>query len=140
MIKDDLMAGFYLTRGFEGSLLLYPKAEWDLKSSLVASLPSNQEEARKFQRLFLAKAHFMTLDRQNRFLIPESHCTRLGITKGSREVVFVGVGRHVEIWKREKYAEYEKYIESEYEKLAETVFSPSEERARTDANPTNQKE
>ncbi len=135
MLPDETLAGFYVTFGFEGSLLLYPKAEWDRVAQRVGELPSSQAEARKFQRLFLANAHFVTLDRQKRLLIPESHCRKAGIEK---EVVFLGVGRHVEIWPRDRYERYAKSMQGEYEELAEKVFrdSPVEpgsgERARDD--------
>ncbi|MBI4583683.1 MAG: division/cell wall cluster transcriptional repressor MraZ [Planctomycetes bacterium] len=119
LLVEKLNQGFYLTRGFDGSLLLFPKEEWDAMSLLVSNLPSSREEARKFQRLFFSKAVHLTLDRQMRILIPESHRAMAGI---QAEVVFVGVGRRIEIWPKEKYGEYDQASSASYEELAEKVF------------------
>lgn len=121
MVAEELAAGFYLTLGFEGSLLLYPLAEWKKIAARVSELPSTHAEARRFQRLFLAKARYITLDNQKRFLLPDSHCKLVGIEK---EVVFIGVGTHMELWPRERYESYVESTRADYEELAEKVLPP----------------
>lgn len=119
MTDDEIRDGFVLTRGFDGSLLLYPRKEWDVISRRVGALPETEAEARLFQRLFLAPAQKVAIDGQKRVLIPESHCGMAGIEK---DVVFLGVGRHVEVWSKERYDEYLKKNAGRYEELAEKVF------------------
>ena len=119
MAEDERAAGFYITLGFEGALVLYPRAVWSGVVERVQSLSATRSESRKFRRVFLAKAQFLTLDRQNRLLVPEPLCRLVGIGK---EVVFVGVGDHMEIWPKAAYEEFVESVRGEYEVLAEKVF------------------
>ena len=116
---EDLDKGFCLTRGFEGALLLLHREEWDVVADQVQALHPMRGVERTFQRLFFAKAVPVRLDGQFRFLIPDSH-RRLAVIE--KEVVFVGVGRGVEIWSRDLYEKYENEMAGSYGDLAERVF------------------
>lgn len=120
LLAEKLLMGFYLTRGLDGCLLLFPKQQWDTLVEEASHIPLGDPEGRKFIRLLFNKAAHVTLDGQSRLLLPESHREMAGIRK---EVVLAGSGKFVEIWPREKYEEYEKSIAGDYEKLAEKFFS-----------------
>ena len=131
MAEDERAAGFYITLGFEGALLLYPRAVWSGVVERVQSLSATRSESRKFRRVFLAKAQFLTLDRQNRILVPEPLCRLVGIRK---EVVFVGVGDHMEVWPKGTYEEFVESVRGEYEELAEKVFRDGGTQEALDSN------
>ena len=129
---ERLAEGFFLTRGFEGALLMLPRQEWDVMSKRVSALPANRAEARILStsssgRSFLSSdcstnfafsipifsnAVQISLDRQGRMLIPESHRQLGGIKK---EVVFAGFGKYIELWSRERYDEYLKDAAGSYD-------------------------
>lgn len=123
MRGEELQAGFFITKGHEGALLIYPRDEWQVVAERVKGLPATRAEERGYQRMFLGKAHPLYLDKQNRLLLPEALCKAAGIEK---DVVFVGVGRHIELWGKDRFDEYEKSIASAYDRFAELVFPRSE--------------
>ena len=122
LLEDEVRQGFYLTRGFDGSLLIFPKQEWDegAMANKVASLPLTRGGMRKFKRMFFSVAVFFELDKQGRVMIPEAHRRRTGI---DREALFIGVGKHVEIWDPDRYRAYNEEEDSpSYEELAEEIL------------------
>src|SRR5919197_5228091 len=63
--------GLVVTRGFDGCLYAYRRADWDrLVESRLASLDPLSPETRRLERFFYAGAAEAELDKQGRVMIP----------------------------------------------------------------------
>ena len=77
-------------------------------------------ELAAYRRMFYGRAEPSDLDRQGRILIPERLAKRAGI---GNEVVLIGVFDHIQVWDPQRWAEYEKAHEGQFDATAERVFS-----------------
>jgi MraZ protein len=102
--RDVFADGAVLTLGQDGCLFCFPRAEWEVRSGEVRSLPLSDAEGRAYARMFFGKAEAVELDAQGRLLIPQRLRGELGIRK---EVVVLGVFDRMEIWDRDAHERYE---------------------------------
>jgi MraZ protein len=116
--RETLGKSFFLTLGFEGCLVAYPSDRFKQVSSELGQLSYLRENVRKLQRLMLYGAEPCELDKQGRLLIPQTHREHAQIKK---EVVLVGVIDKLEIWAKEKWAEFLTQTKPSYEELAEEL-------------------
>lgn len=49
-LRESLGERFFLTKGLDGCLSVYPKEEWDSFTSKIHELPMTNKDARKFSR------------------------------------------------------------------------------------------
>jgi MraZ protein len=85
-------------------LNLYTRKAWlERAAMLEAKCDEDDEDDEKFLRDIYASATDIDLDAQFRFIVPTDRRDRVGI---DRDVVFVGVGRRVEIWDQGRYDAY----------------------------------
>jgi len=75
-----------------------------------------------FDRLFYANSSLLDFDAQGRVLIPEIFLRRAGI---SREVTILGVNDHVEIWDRQRYAEFLEQQWTRFEEIQRQTMQDS---------------
>ncbi|HIU01827.1 MAG TPA: division/cell wall cluster transcriptional repressor MraZ [Candidatus Onthocola gallistercoris] len=100
--REALGDTFFVTKGLDGCLSVYPTEEWKIFESKLRSLPITNKNARKFTRFFLAGASECEIDKQGRILIPAPLREYAGLVK---DAVLVGVSSRIEIWSRDKWAE-----------------------------------
>jgi MraZ protein len=86
---------------FESCLILYPFAEWEDELNRIREEvnPYNREHNRFLRHFFRGSAEIF-LDGNGRFLVPKRLMDQIG---GGREVVLLGVDRHIEIWDKRVY-------------------------------------
>ncbi len=101
--REDLGTNFIVTKGFDSSLFVFSKSEWNSFEEKVRSLPLTNPNARSFSRFFLAGATECELDKQGRINIPQNLLDYAAITK---DVVIIGVSSRVEIWDKAKWEDY----------------------------------
>ena len=107
---------FILTQGLEHCLFLFPNESWADLAEKLADLPiTNKSEERAFKRILLSAACEAEVDSQGRLLVPQ-HLKEYA--KISREVVILGVLKHVEIWAKEEWTRYHKKARASFEKVA----------------------
>lgn len=99
--REELGENFVVTKGFDDCLNLYPMKAWEAFAAKLGSLPTNKK-GRDLQRFFLANASEVELDKQGRALIPGNLREWAGISKN---VIFVGMNKNVEIWDKDKWEE-----------------------------------
>jgi len=99
-LRDRLGEGFWVTKGLDGCLFVYDAAEWEKFEEKLSELPMTTKEARSFVRFFLAGADCPEVDKQGRILIPASLRNHASLQK---DVVFVGVGKRIEVWDKDKW-------------------------------------
>ncbi len=90
-----------LTRHPDGCVLIYPQPQWQLLSEKLIQLPY---ALRAFQRMILGSAVTVKIDASGRVLVPSELRALCGLTK---DVAFIGLGNHFEVWDQVRYAEYE---------------------------------
>lgn len=114
--REELAGGLVITRGFDdGSLLVYPRAEWDVLAEKIAGLPATDRAARMLTRFLFAPATDVIPDRQGRVLVPQNLRKLAGIDS---DTTVVGVHNRVEIWAPAKWREIDIEIEENYDDFA----------------------
>jgi len=102
-LREDLGESFIISKGLDGCLYIYPKAEWITFETKLKSLPLSSKDARTFARFFFSGANEMEPDKMGIILIPQSLLEYAGIVD---EVVSVGMMNRVEVWSKEKWKAY----------------------------------
>ena len=111
---------FVVTRGIEKCLYAYPMNEWRRLEESIRLLSQTNEKDRFFARTLMQWSEEVQLDAQFRLLIPKSLLNFAEITK---EVFFIGVLDHIELWKPENFKKYIESRKESYEKAVEHVIS-----------------
>lgn len=123
-IRKELGEKVIITYGFEKSLIVVSEQNWtrligELKdSSLFAS------KARDTKRFLFGGAVSVDLDKQGRFLLPEYLRKYAGVEK---EVVFLGLESYAELWDKKKWDKHTANLQTEIEKIAETLIEKIEQ-------------
>ena len=119
--RQALSGGLVITRGMEGCLSCYPKADWErLVESRLAGLNPLSREGRLMHRYFFAGAAEAEPDKQGRVMLPAPLAKHAGI---EREVVVAGLNDHLEIWDRAAWRDHVKLLEGSAEDVAERLAS-----------------
>jgi MraZ protein len=98
--REQLGSEFYVTRGLDGCLFVYPEDEWKTFSAKLRSLPLIDEGARKLTRFFAAGATPCELDKQGRILVP---ATLREFACLEKDVVLAGMVNRIEIWSKDRW-------------------------------------
>mgnify|MGYP001565057347 CR=1 FL=1 len=116
--RPFLKSGTVVTRGLDGSLVVYPAKEWKELAVKLSTLPIAQANSRAFSRLMLAGAMDATPDGQGRVMLPEFLRKYAGIKK---QVVIAGLYNRVEIWDKSAWDKYRSITEKESNSIAEQL-------------------
>jgi len=119
-IREAIQDGFVLKRDvFEKCLILYPMEEWDRQTRIIRSRtnPYNKEHA-QFLRMFFSGTAEISLDANNRMLIPRRLLEYANITD---EVVMAGQAGRIEIWASDAYDEVSR-TGDEFAAMAEKIL------------------
>jgi MraZ protein len=122
-IREAAQDGFVLKRDvFENCLILYPMEEWERQNRIIRARtnPYNKEHAR-FLRMFFSGTAEVTLDANNRMLIPRRLLDYASITN---EVVMAGQSGRIEIWSSEVYGTVSA-ADDEFAAMAEKILGRS---------------
>lgn len=102
--KDDLGEIFYVTKGTERCLFVYPSDEWAKFEEKLSTLPiTTNPEAAAFARFFLSGAAVCEVDKQGRINIPNHLIEYAGLKK---DVKVIGVRSRIEVWDCETWKTY----------------------------------
>jgi MraZ protein len=114
--REALGDTFFITKGLDNCLFVFPKDEWQNFEDKLKALPMTNKNARAFVRLFFSGASECELDKQGRILIPQPLREHAGI---DREAVIIGTGTRVEIWSQEGWNGYIDPENIDYNEIAE---------------------
>ena len=86
-------------------MAIYPKAIWDQQLERLSRIDPMDKLGARYER-YLMSVSFSgnSMDAQGRVLIPQKLRAKIGLT---RDIVFVGVNRYIEIWDAAVYAKME---------------------------------
>lgn len=93
VLREELGVTFFVTRGLQKCLRLYPNAAWENFAAKIAALP--ESKARDVRHYFFANAFQTSLDAQGRITLPAESRRFAGLEKN---VVIVGDDTRLEIW------------------------------------------
>ncbi len=119
--REELGMVFYVTKGLNSCLFVYPKEAWEKRIEELGRLGDNQEQVRRFKRIFFSNASQNILDKQGRVVIAPKLRQQANLTK---EIVFIGVNDHIEIWDAKNWEEYINMDDETYETLASYLDNP----------------
>ena len=118
-ISPEAEDKFVMNRGFESCLVLYPFNEWKVISEELKKLNFYKKKDRLFMRYFQRGATELTLDSNNRLLLPKSLLGYAGIEK---EVVLFAYANRIEVWDTEIYNNLLTDEPEDFANLAEEVM------------------
>ena len=118
--REQLGNEFVVTKGLDGCLFVYSNEEWHRIEENLRDKPLTSREARKFMRFFFAGAATCEVDKQGRILLPASLRELAGLTK---DVVFVGMASHIEIWDRATYDDKMNLDDIDISRIADNLES-----------------
>lgn len=117
-LRENLDERFFLTKGLDHCLFLFPEEEWRVFENKLKKLPLTNKNARTFVRLFFAGASECTVDKQGRINIPNN---LLDHSKIEKDVVIIGVGQRIELWSQEEWDRYNAPDNISYDEIAEKM-------------------
>ena len=106
-LREELGTTFYLTKGLDACLAVYPMASWNVFTEKFASLPMSQS---KVMRPLFANAVKCEPDTQGRIVLPQRLRKYASLEK---DAVIIGVHNRAEIWSAEKWQEEEEEMTPE---------------------------
>ena len=109
-----------ITKGLEGCLSLYTKAEWESIQSQFSSLSFTKKDSRLFLRRFYSSAGTVIPDKNGRILIPSHLVTEAKLQK---DLLVIGVNSSIEIWDPVWYQSYLDQYSGSYEEVSERLSS-----------------
>ncbi len=99
--REDLGETFYVAKGLDKCLFVFPPAEWARLQARICAMPISK--ARKLQRFFFSGAAELVPDRQGRVLIPQPLREYAGLVK---DVTFIGAGGRAELWSTARWTAF----------------------------------
>ena len=120
-------AVWYMARGFDHAVAMFPKEEWDNIRRQVNRFSSMDARALDFRRLLFASATEVRPDRQGRMAVPPHLRDYAGL---DREAVLIGVDDHLELWSRDAWREFEAEQAPGYKAMAAPLFVGDSDREK----------
>ena len=111
---------WYMTRGYDGSVFIFPKDQWDKIRAQASEYSSMDSRAIDFRRMFFGSVAEVRPDRQGRMNVP-AHLRDHGALE--KEAVLVGCDDHLELWSREGWQKYQQGMEATYKEMGSELFS-----------------
>ena len=101
--KKDVNGDIVLLKGNDGCVFILSKNTFEKFVEKASDLPMFDTNAQKPLRLIFSSASELEEDKQGRFLLPINLKKYASIDK---DIVFVGAGNRIELWAKEKWAQY----------------------------------
>ena len=117
-LREDIGEKFVITKGLDGCLFAYSLTEWKNFEEKLRTFPLTNKDARALVRFFLSGAIECEIDKQGRFLSSSNLREFAGVEK---EVVIIGVLSRLEIWSKEKWAEYSEKENKQADEIAQNM-------------------
>ena len=118
-ISPEARSTFVVTRGLEKCLYAYPLDEWKKLEESIRGLQQASDKDRFYIRMLMQWSEELTMDTQYRLLLPHS---LLEFAEIKKEVYFVGVLDHIEMWHPPNFKKYLDSMKQSYESVAGEVL------------------
>lgn len=104
--------------GIDGCLDIYPRERWNAFVESLDSLPGNLSKVRNIRRALMANSTECEIDKQGRILIPQWLRDKALLDK---EAIFVGVGKKIELWNKDRFDAIDLSDAESLEELADSL-------------------
>jgi len=121
-VSPEAQDKFVINRGFENCLVLYPQNEWKVISDEINQKNLYNRKNRNFVRYFYRGATELSLDGNNRLLMPKNLLAYSNIKK---EVILFAFSNRVEVWAKDVYESLLTDEPEDFALLAEEVMGKS---------------
>ena len=102
------------------AVAIYPKEMWDQQLERLSQINPMDRVGLQYERYVMSVSFSgNSMDAQGRVLVPAKLRAKIGLT---RDIVFVGLNRYIEIWDAEVYAKMEAQTEEDFENLSDYVY------------------
>jgi MraZ protein len=105
VLTEEDKGSFYVVRGFETSLLLFPLSGWNKFVKELSDKKYSQKSIREAIRAFSYAAELLSMDSQGRVILPGA---LRDYSKIEDEVFFLGAINKIELWSPVVYEKYSK--------------------------------
>lgn len=116
--REELGDFIIITRGLDGCLSVYTKAQWEIIYEQLLKLPNTKKDARMFVRMMTSKAAECEIDNQGRILLPSP---LIELAQLQKECMVIGAANHVEIWSKERWDPVDDEANDTFEDIAENL-------------------
>jgi MraZ protein len=106
--REELTDGAYLIQGFDRNLRLLPEKDFLALYEKINGMNMADPAVRQLRRLVFANATKVDFDRLGRVLVPQF---LREVARLAGESVIVGVGKEIEIWAPDAWAEPESQLQ-----------------------------
>lgn len=89
-----------ITTGLDPCLVAYPMGEWISFEERLSALPQFDPSVAMLRRIYVSGAIECDVDKVGRVLIPQSLRTHALL---ERDALWAGMGRHIELWAKERF-------------------------------------
>jgi len=107
-----------ITFGYENSLIVVSEENWKALLEGTEGRPFIESPTRETQRFLLGGASGVELDVKGRFILP-NYLREFGKVK--ENVIFIGLSRYVEIWDKDKWSKYQKFLEKNIDTISQRL-------------------
>jgi len=111
-----------VTFGYENSLIIVSEENWKALLEGTEGRPFIEADTRETQRFLLGGATNVELDDKGRFVLP-SYLREFAKIEG--DVVFVGLSRYVEVWDKDRWNKYQKFLEKNINTISQRLVKGS---------------
>jgi MraZ protein len=115
--REVLAAGgeskLVLTTGLDPCLVAYPMTEWLAFEDRLAKLPQFDPNVAMLRRIYVSGAVECDLDKVGRILVPQTLRDHADL---ERDALWAGMGRHIELWAKERFEGMRDQVLSDEEK------------------------
>jgi MraZ protein len=111
---------WYMTRGFDGSIFLFERSEWDKLRAQIGRFSAMNAKVIDFRRLLYGSIAETRLDGQGRMAVPQHLREYANLDK---DVVVLGVDDHIELWDKDAWRAYQRAREADFREMASYLFS-----------------
>lgn len=113
-----------INRGFENHLMLYPNEVWEKKTKEINQLNIYNTRERQAMRYFYRGASFLTMDANDRILLPK---TLIEYSRLKKDVILFAYHEQIEIWSKEAYNEMLSKEPPNFSEVADGLFGGSKQ-------------
>lgn len=112
-LRDQLGEQFTIALNSENTALaLYPLEKWEEIKARLSQVRSTDVKGMMYVRYIMGNAYTgNVMDAQGRILLPQKLRSKVGL---ARELVFVGMNDHIEIWDASRYQAQEQEAEMDF--------------------------
>lgn len=108
--RDDLGDSLIVTQGFEGTLIVISKKQWETLIQGTEGKPITDKNARDVETFLLGSAEEVELDAKGRFVLPQHLKKFAGLNES---VTCLGLIKYVRIWDTNKWEAYNNKLNSQ---------------------------